>query len=315
MYIKYARFYTYIYMYVCINCIYYTYIYIYIYVYVYIYTGSSSTPSTPISKVKLAKFSKDEEANVERNILTECIDSSRNIEDIQHVILNKFERKNVIPIKSSTVHELHAVNRENIVNDKQKSLSSSTFSGRSINNSDPQVLKHKNTNSAEKMIEHYSSKEIETTNIEKDLNDTTTDTEMNFIDDSEGKQGKSRKSVECANGGDNSTDKETTDSLNTVSNSTREKITKVKSNADLSEEVIKSSRFVTSKVPEDITDADTKTVDVEKVEEEERVTIYDDDGTSISDIVATQALHESLSKLGKVRPLDTEMEEVQNKRR
>jgi len=82
------------------------------------------------------------------------------------------------------------------------------------------------------MIEHYSSKDIETTNIEKDLNDTTTDTEMNFIDDSESKQGKSRKSVGCTDGGDDSTDKEITDSLNTVSNGKREK---VKSNADLSE--------------------------------------------------------------------------------
>ncbi|KYN16827.1 Serine/threonine-protein kinase WNK1 [Trachymyrmex cornetzi] len=227
--------------------------------------GSSSTPSTPISKVKSAKFSKDEGANVERNILTECADSSRNAADVQHVILNEFEQKNM-PIKLSAVHELCTVNQESITNDKQKS-SSSTLSTKSISNSDQKVLKNRNRNSAEKMIEHHSSKNIETANIDKDLNDTTisTDIEMNSIDDnSEG----------------------------------------------LSEEVIKSSRFVTSKVLEE-TDADTKT-DVEKEEEEERVTIYDDDGTSISDIVAAQALHESLSKLGKVPLLDTEMEEVQN---
>lgn len=245
--------------------------------------------------------------------LEKCTDSSRSVADVQHVILNEFEQRNVALIKSSAVHDLRAVNQESIINDKQKS-SSSTFSGKSISNSDQKVLKHKNTSSAEKMIEHHNSKDIETANIEKDLNDTTisTDTEMNSTDDhNEGKQGKSRKSVGYTDGGDDGTDKETTD-LNIVSSSKMEKITRVKSNAGLSEEVIKSSRFVTSKVLEDITDADTKTDMEKEEEEEERVTIYDDDGTSISDIVATQALHESLSKLGKVPPLDTEIEEVQN---
>lgn len=274
--------------------------------------GSSSTPSTPISKVKSAKFSKNEEANVEHNILAERTETSRNATDVQHVILNKFEQKNVTPIKPSAVHELHAVNQESIINDKQKS-SSSTLGTKSISDSDQKVLKHKNTNLTEKMIEHHSSKDIETANIEKDLNDTTisTDTEMNSTDDnSKDKQGKSRKSIGYTDSGDDSADKETTNSLSTESSGKKEKITRV--NAGLSEEVIKSSRFVTSKVLEEVTDTDTKTVNVEKEEEEERVTIYDDDVTSISDIVAAQALHESLSKLGKVPPLDTEMEEEQN---
>ena len=249
---------------------------------------------------------------MEHNILTECTDSSRNAADVQHVILNEFEQKNIMPIKLSAVHELCTVNQESITNDKQK-LSSSTLT-KSISNSDQKVLKNRNRNSAEKMIEHHSSKNIETANIEKDLNDTTisTDIEMNSIDDnSEGKQEKSRKSVEYTGSGDDSIDKETADPSNIVRSDKRENLMRVKSNAGLSEEVIKNSRFVTSKVLEE-TDADTKT-DVEKEEEEERVTIYDDDGTSISDIVAAQALHESLSKLGKVPLLDrTEMEEVQN---
>lgn len=247
---------------------------------------------------------------MERNILTECTDSLRNAADVQHVILNEFEQKNVTPIKLSAVHELCAVNQKSITDDKQKS-SSSTLSTKSISNSDQKVLQHKNTNSAEKMIEHHSSKNIETANIEKDLNDTTISTEMNSIDDnSEGKQEKSRKSVGYTGSGDDSIDKETADPLNTIRSGKRENLMRVKSNTGLSEEVIKNSRFVTSKVLEE-TDADIKT-DVEKEEEEERVTIYDDDGTSISDIVAAQALHESLSKLGKVPLLDTEMEEVQN---
>ncbi|XP_036141340.1 serine/threonine-protein kinase WNK1 isoform X2 [Monomorium pharaonis] len=268
--------------------------------------GSSSIPSTPVSKAKSAKLGKNEEANVE-HVPVECSDSSRNAADVQHVILNEFEQKNVMSIKSSAVHELHAVNQESIINDKQKS-SSSTLDARSISSSDQKVLKHKNINSAEKMIEHHNSKDIETANVERDLNDTTISMEMNSTDDSnEGKQGKNRKSEEYIDGGDD-TNKEITDPLNAVSSTKEEKITRVKSNVNLSEEVIKNSRFVTSKVLEEVTDADTKTVDVEKGEEE-RVTIYDDDGTSISDIVATQALHESLSKLGKVPPLDSEIDE------
>lgn len=78
------------------------------------------------------------------------------------------------------------------------------------------------------------------------------------------------------------------------------------------EEVVKSSRFVTSKVSEEIVETEIKDIDTQR--EVEEVTIYDEDdnGTSISDIVAAQALHESLSKLGKVPPLDTDMENVKD---
>ncbi|XP_015119573.1 uncharacterized protein LOC107042871 isoform X2 [Diachasma alloeum] len=54
---------------------------------------------------------------------------------------------------------------------------------------------------------------------------------------------------------------------------------------------------------------DVSSSDVSSIEVEETVTIYEDDnGTSISDIVAAQALRESLSKLGKVPSLDAEPE-------
>ncbi|KAG9428628.1 hypothetical protein HZU67_10032 [Apis mellifera carnica] len=78
------------------------------------------------------------------------------------------------------------------------------------------------------------------------------------------------------------------------------------------EKVVKSSRFVTSKVSEEIVETEIKDIDTQR--EVEEVTIYDEDdnGTSISDIVAAQALHESLSKLGKVPPLDTDMENVKD---
>ncbi|XP_029659194.1 serine/threonine-protein kinase WNK1 isoform X3 [Formica exsecta] len=274
--------------------------------------GSSSTPSTPISKVKATNISKNEEANVRHNnVLTECNNLSENVADAQHMILNKFEQEDATPVKSSMVPKSHGINQESITNNKQK-LSNSASSTKFNSISDQKVSKHKNTNSREKMIEHHTSKDIETVNVEKELDDTTIsmETEMNSTDsNSKDKRKKNRKSIEYTDSGDDGIDKEITDASKTV-NSDKEEM---KDNAGLNEEIIKSSRFVTSKVLEEITEADNKTADVEKVEEEERVTIYDDDGTSISDIVATQALHESLSKLGKVPPLDTEeMEETQN---
>ncbi|XP_032679490.1 uncharacterized protein LOC116847957 isoform X3 [Odontomachus brunneus] len=267
--------------------------------------GSSSTPSTPISKVKQTKFGKNE-TNVERDSLAECTDLSENAADVQHMILTEFEQKTAAPIKPIAVHKSN--NQEIVANHKQKSLSDSTVGAKSTNSNEQKVSKYK-PNSTEKMIEHYSNKDIETVNLEKDIDDATSiDAEMNTTSsNSKGKEVKSRKSMECTDSGD-IVSKETTDVLKTVSSDK----TDVKDRAGINEEVIKNSRFVTSKVLEEVTE--TKTTDVEKVEEEERVTIYeDDDGTSISDIVAAQALHESLSKLGKVPPLDTEMEEMQKK--
>lgn len=68
----------------------------------------------------------------------------------------------------------------------------------------------------------------------------------------------------------------------------------------------KNCRFTTSNVPGgESVDLDNKDPE-EKISVVENVPIYDEDdnGTSISDIVAAQALHESLSKLGKVPPID-----------
>lgn len=272
------------------------------------YVGSSSTPSTPISKVKPAKLGKNE-ANAEDNNSAKCTDLSENTADIQHMILAEFDQKTVASVKPVAVHK--SINQEVIANHKQKSLPSSTVGAKSINSNEQKVSKYKNPNSAEKMIEHHSNKDIEVINLEKDLDDATSiDAEMNTTSSNDkSKEIKSRKSMEYTDGG-NIVSRETTDAMRTVSS---DKVD-VESSAEVNEEVIKNSRFVTSKVSEEITETEAKATDVEKVEEEERVTIYeDDDGTSISDIVAAQALHESLSKLGKVPPLDTEMEEVQNK--
>lgn len=69
----------------------------------------------------------------------------------------------------------------------------------------------------------------------------------------------------------------------------------------------KNCRFTTSHISGgESVDLDNKDPD-EKITVDEDVPIYDEDdnGTSISDIVAAQALHESLSKLGKVPPIDS----------
>lgn len=275
--------------------------------FIILYIGSSSTPSTPISKVKQTKFGKNE-ANVEHDSLAECTDLSEITADIQHMILAEFEQKPIAPVKPVAVHKSN--NQEIITNHKRKSLSDSTVGAKSTNSNEQKVPKYKNPTTAEKMIEHHSSKDIESINLEKELDDiTSVDAEINTASNSKGKEIKSRKSMEYTDSGD-IVDKEDTDVMKTV-NSDK---TDVESSAEISEEVVKNSRFVTSKVLEEVTETEAKTTDVEKIEEEERVTIYeDDDGTSISDIVAAQALHESLSKLGKVPPLDTEMEKVQSK--
>ncbi|XP_011503248.1 PREDICTED: serine/threonine-protein kinase WNK1 [Ceratosolen solmsi marchali] len=77
-------------------------------------------------------------------------------------------------------------------------------------------------------------------------------------------------------------------------------------------EQIKNLRFTTSSVMRESIDLESKEFREEcqrNEDEEEEVTIYDEDdnGTSISDIVATQALHESLSKMGKVLPMGSEI--------
>ena len=91
---------------------------------------------------------------------------------------------------------------------------------------------------------------------------------------------------------------------------------KSKINVKYDVKIIKSTRFVTSNIMGDDTEPENRDLEGHR-EEDEGVTIYDvdDNGTSISDIVATQALHESLSKMGKVPPLSAqiEIEEIDEK--
>lgn len=68
---------------------------------------------------------------------------------------------------------------------------------------------------------------------------------------------------------------------------------------------IKSTRFVTSSIIGD--DAELERKELESQKEELSIYHVDDNGTSISDIVATQALHESLTKMGKVLHINSQI--------
>lgn len=85
----------------------------------------------------------------------------------------------------------------------------------------------------------------------------------------------------------------------------------VESGADKIEKSQVNSRFTTSKVAGESLDFEVHVLEDHK-DDEGTVTMYEDDdnGTSMSDIVAIQALHESLSKrgVGSVRPLDADIE-------
>lgn len=86
----------------------------------------------------------------------------------------------------------------------------------------------------------------------------------------------------------------------------------VKDNSEsVASEQTKNSRFTTSNVLGESMDLENKEFreECQSTTVEEEVTIYDEDdnSTSLSDIVATQALHESLSKLGKVPPIPPEI--------
>ncbi|KOX79935.1 Serine/threonine-protein kinase WNK1 [Melipona quadrifasciata] len=240
--------------------------------------GSTSTPSTPLSRLK-SKKSDEDETSMECNISEEGADLSQNTSDKKESLdpngpneqrastseCFEFSKKTSnITRKIST----NSIEEEISAQNKQKLFSTSSTSTKST---ECKSIKSKSKYVTEKMIEQQNNKNLKEVNMERNV-DTTLATEMtknlekNIIDD--------------------------------------------KKNTQQSEEKIKSSRFVTSKVSEEIIDTEVKDIDAQR-EVEEEVTIYDDDnGTSISDIVAAQALHESLSKLGKVPPLDTEMENV-----
>ena len=272
------------------------------------YIGSTSTPSTPLSRLK-SKKSDEDETSMECNISEEGADLSQNTSDKKESLdphdpneqrastseCFEFSKTSNITRKIST----NSIEEEISAQNKQKLFSTSSTSTKST---ECKSIKSRSKYVTEKMIEQQNNKNLKEANMERNI-DTTLVTEMSSTVNKNNEKTKQKMSNEESK----STNIEEIEDL---AKNLEKNMIDDKKNTQQSEEKIKSSRFVTSKVSEEIIDTEVKDIDAQR-EVEEEVTIYDDDnGTSISDIVAAQALHESLSKLGKVPPLDTEMENV-----
>ncbi|KAK9297698.1 hypothetical protein QLX08_008739 [Tetragonisca angustula] len=270
--------------------------------------GSTSTPSTPLSRLK-SKKSDEDETSMECNISEEGAYLSQNTSDKKESLdphdpneqrastseCFEFSKTSNITRKIST----NSIEEEISAQNKQKLFSTSSTSTKST---ECKSIKSRSKYVTEKMIEQQNNKNLKEANMERNI-DTTLVTEMSSTVNKNNEKTKQKMSNEESK----STNIEEIEDL---AKNLEKNMIDDKKNTQQSEEKIKSSRFVTSKVSEEIIDTEVKDIDAQR-EVEEEVTIYDDDnGTSISDIVAAQALHESLSKLGKVPPLDTEMENV-----
>ncbi|KAF3428170.1 hypothetical protein E2986_14012 [Frieseomelitta varia] len=269
--------------------------------------GSTSTPSTPLSRLK-SKKSDEDETSMECNISEEGADLSQNTSDKKESLnpndpneqrastseCFEFSKTSNITRKIST----NSVEEEIGAQNKQKLFSTSSTSTKST---ECKSIKSRSKYVTEKMIEQQNNKNLKEANMERNI-DTTLATEMSSTIKKNNEKTKQKTSNE---------ESTNIEEIEDLAKNLEKNMIDDKKNTQQSEEKIKSSRFVTSKVSEEIIDTEVKDIDAQREVEEEEVTIYDDDnGTSISDIVAAQALHESLSKLGKVPPLDTEMENV-----
>ncbi|XP_076240091.1 wnk kinase isoform X3 [Calliopsis andreniformis] len=273
--------------------------------------GSSSTPSTPVNRVKSKKLDENE-TNVECSISEEGAELSQNISD-KKVLDSNEEKVSPEYSESSKISNItrkisaNSIDEEIITQSKQKVFSASSVNTKS-SNSENRTSRSRSKYITDRVIEQQSNKNSKEMDMEK-----TTDTIITSTDTSTCSMANSKNSDKTKRKISSELSKSTDIEEKDVSvKDSEEGISGYKKNIQ-NEEVVKSSRFVTSKVSEEIVETDTKDIETQR-EEVEGVTIYDEDdnGTSISDIVAAQALHESLSKLGKVPPLDTEMEDVKD---
>ncbi|PBC29790.1 serine/threonine-protein kinase Wnk isoform X5 [Apis cerana] len=271
--------------------------------------GSSSTPSTPISRLKLKK-SDENETNMECNINEENATLLLNT-DKKELDSNKQKTSTSECFEFSSTSNItrkisiNCIEEEISAQNKQKIFSTSSINSK-CNNNDGKTIKSKSKYVAEKIIEQQNSKNLKETNMEKNI-----DINMSADNSISSAVNKNNEKIKRKISNNESKSTNIAENENLDKNSNKNMIDD-KKNMQQNEEVVKSSRFVTSKVSEEIVETEIKDIDTQR--EEEEVTIYDEDdnGTSISDIVAAQALHESLSKLGKVPPLDTDMENVKD---
>lgn len=243
-----------------------------------------------------SKKSDEDETSVECNISEEGAESTPAVSDKK---LDCNEQKEFSKVSNVTKKvSSNSIEEEIISQTKQKVSSNSSISTK-CNNSEGRSSRSKSKYVTEKIDQN-----LKETNMEKCADSSTsTDTSTSAASSKSSRKTKRKISNEEFKPA------EVTGNDNLIKDGSDDK----KEDMGQSEELVKSSRFVTSKVSEEIIDTEGKDMDAQR-EVEEEMTIYDEDdnGTSISDIVAAQALHESLSKLGKVPPLDTEMEDVKD---
>lgn len=265
-------------------------------------SGCSSTPSTPMSKVKSKRINKDE-TNIEPNVHAECTELlKQNISKMFAGIREKDTSTTEISecTETDTVEQKikkDDINEDLIGQSNKKMSASSSASKRSSDGDKP--LRSKSKSIPQDVNKLHNSKTIEESDIKSNVDATTTSTEtsistLNPSLNIENARGES--SINCSEPA-------------AVNSLEMKSMPKDCNKGKSKEEVVKNSRFVTSKVSEELIESEGKETEAQRVEDE-GVTIYDEDdnGTSISDIVAAQALHESLSKLGKVPPLDKDIE-------
>ncbi|XP_066588439.1 serine/threonine-protein kinase Wnk-like isoform X2 [Prorops nasuta] len=261
---------------------------------VYRMSECSSTPTTPVIKVKSRENSQEPGSKGKRALIKIDQTSKGNgeNEDIMPECDFPLEFSGVVE-EGSTVTQME---KERAPLDKQTKFLKSTTS-----------------------LELIGSKEIVASNLKN-----ISGTERNMTEQQNFSTISKETSIEMAS----TSGKPVVSSNNREENSAKTELTKLshlETLADNStrrssssenhskEESLKSTRFITSTLSEDAIETEAKEEAAQR-EVVDEVTIYDEDdnGTSISDIVAAQALHESLSKLGKVPPIDKEITMVKD---
>lgn len=259
-------------------------------------SGIDSISIIPDGKIKSNKLKDDNDKTAENNPLVEtesvCNDDNTSKKSL-HETQDAPENSKIITTSVKKVSQ-KSFDVDNSSHVKKRSMMRSSSHPRSIDSYD----KHQSssgTKSEERS--RKTSKDSGVDSGEKKKNSS----------DSVSQIPKRKISTESTDNSDSIIRKNST---KTIIDSENDIVSAGDSNEKSKLEKIKNTRFITSKVTEESTISENKEPEVAStIEDDNQVTIYEDDnGTSISDIVAAQALRESLSKLGKVPIFDAEQD-------
>lgn len=264
-------------------------------------SGIDSVSIIPAVKGKSNKLKDNNDKTVENNPLVET-DSACNDDNAfkksLHDTQDAPENSKIIPASSKKLSQ-KSLDVDNPNQVKKRSMMRSSSHPRSMDSMD----KHQSpsgTKSEERSRKTSKDSGVDSGERKKNSNDSVSQIPKRKI------------STESTENCDSNIRKNSTKTINNDSEND------IISSSDSSEktklEKIKNTRFVTSKVTEESTIVENRETEMTaNIEEDNQVTIYEDDNsTSISDIVAAQALRESLSKLGKVITFDAEQDVYQS---